>query len=732
MPSLASAIRLLGLLLAGAAGSAQEPAALSLESLFHPVRKVAYVAPLPVTLHWRADGTLLEEWQERDASRGLARLGPPDWEPRPLLNRTQFVAALAGAGLDERAAVRAWDQPFVWNADRDAFLASVGEDFYLVNLAGAPGGLSARRVTAAPGPKEGAVFSPDGSQVAYLRGADLYVTDLASARATRLTVGGDEDHLNGRLDWLYQEEVFAGEGPGAFWWAPDSRHIAFLSLDESQVPKYTLMDEVSRPRRALSVPYPQAGENNPAAHLGVADLEGRVTWVEDPFPALDTLIVQVGWDPQGRLVASYQDRTQTWLECLRLDTKPVTLVREEAHEGWIERQPLPVFLADGFLWRSARAGFQHLYRYDGEGRVRGALTAGPWDVRAIQGVDEKAGRVYFSATQRNPIGLDAYAVDLNGSAPNQNLARLTARPGTHSVVYNSTFSAGLDRFSDLDTPPQLLLLRDEGRALVLAESPTHPALRTLTRGRVSFQQVPTRDGVPMETMLVLPPGFDPNKRYPVFQFVYGGPGHPAVRNAFSSDLLWYQFLAQQGIVTWICDNRSASGKGSSAQGIYRQVGVQELRDQLDGLAWLKARGWADMNRIALCGFSYGGFFTAYAMSHSKAWKLGIMGAPVVDWRLYDSIFTERHMGLPADNPDGYAASAPLGSAALVSGPVLLIHGTLDRNVHPENSFRFLDALQKAGHGAPLILLPGADHRGRAARHLWTLYQSLWDFLQRKL
>jgi len=728
MRSLSIVIGVLAFLVPALA-AAQEPGQLSLESLFHPVRKVTYVEPLPARLLWRPDGALVVE--ELDRTGGLRLLAPPAWEARPLLSRAQFMAALAGAGLDDAAAGDAWRGPFLWNPARSAFLVSAGKDFYLVDLAGKAG---ARRVTAAPDTLEAAAFSPDGTQLAFLRGNDLYVTDLATARETRLTTGGDDDHLNGRLDWLYREEIFPGHGPGAFWWSPDSRRIAFLSLDESQVPSYTLLDDRARHREPISYHYPGAGEANPVARLGVVDLDGRVAWMEDPYPDQETLVVQAGWDPSGRLVANYQDRTQTWLECVRFeDGKARPLVRETSRGWWIDRLPLPVFLQDGFLWLSARTGFQHIYRYDAQGRGGAPVTAGPWDVRALQGADEKARRVYFAATQRNPIGLDAFAADLDGAAPNQNLARLTDRPGTHSVVHNAAFTASVDRFSAIDTPPQQLILGAEGRVLAQEESRTSPAFKALKRGRVSFQQVMTRDGVALETMLVLPPGFDPARKYPVFHFVYGGPGAPAVRNAFDPDMLWYQFLAQHGIVTWICDNRSASAKGAaSAQGVYRRLGAQELQDQLDGLAWLKAQGWADMGRIALCGYSYGGFLAGYALTHSKAWKLGIMAAPVVDWHLYDSVYTERFMGLPEDNPDGYAASSLLKAAADLSGKLLLIHGTLDENVHPQQTIQFLDALQKAGHTAPLILLPGAGHRPRAPQHLWAMYQSIWDFIDKNL
>jgi dipeptidyl-peptidase-4 len=353
-------------------------------------------------------------------------------------------------------------------------------------------------------------------------------------------------------------------------------------------------------------------------------------------------------------------------------------------------------------------------------------------VRAVHGVDA-AGRVYFAATQRNPIGLDGYAADLEGPEPNGHLRRLTERPGTHTLAFNAGFTAAVDLWSDVETPPQQLVLNLEGRVLRQAESPVSPGFKALKRARVSFQQITARDGVALETMLVLPPDFNPARRYPVFQVVYGGPGRPLVRNAFDPDSLWFQFLAQQDIVTWVCDNRSASAKGrASARGVYGNLGAQELRDQLDGLAWLKAQGWADTDRIALCGESFGGFLAAYAMTHSKAWKLGILVAPVVDWRLYDSVYTERYLGLPADNPEGYRASSPLRAAADLRGKVMLVQGTLDENVHLQQTVQFLDALQKAGQHAPLTLLPGAGHSLRAPQHAWAMYQAIWEFLQQNL
>jgi len=553
---------------------------------------------------------------------------------------------------------------------------------------------------------------------------------VATAKETRLTTGGSETVFNGRLDWVYQEEVYGRGSFRAFWWSPDTKRLAYLSLDETKVPVVTLMDDRFQPQKALKARYPKAGDPNPVARLGLVDLDGHASWLEDTYPGQETLIVQVGWDPTGRLLAAHQDRVQSWLDLRRYEgTTSSVLIREE-RTAWQERLPLPHFLAGGgFLWESERTGHHHLYRYDKDGHLLGAVTAGDWDVRKVHGVDAKGRYCYFDATERSPIATDAYRISLEGKG----LTRLTDRPGSHSVRFNATFSAFLETWSDIHTPPQQSLCDGSGKRLRLIDANTSEGWKALKLGQVSFQKVKTRDGFTMETMLVLPVDFDPAKRYPVFQEIYGGPAAPTVRNAWSRSMTWYQFLAQHGIATWICDNRSASAKGlASAYGIHRNLGAQELQDQLDGHAWLKAQGWADMDRLCLDGWSYGGFMVTYALTHSKAWKLGIAGAPVVDWSLYDSIYTERYMGLPAANKAGYESSSVLKAAGNLSGKLLLLHGTLDDNVHPQNSIMFMDALQKAGHPTQIVLLPGSDHSPRAPQHNWVRFQAMWEFLSKNL
>jgi dipeptidyl-peptidase-4 len=570
--------------------------------------------------------------------------------------------------------------------------------------------------------------------VAFLRGNDLYVVTTADAKEARLTTGGNENRFNGRLDWVYQEEIYGRGNYKGYWWAPDSKRLAYLSLDETKVPTFTLVDDRTQPQKLLQARYPKAGDPNPVASLGVVDLEGRTTWMKNPYGDPEMLIVGVAWDPKGRLLANLTNRVQTWLELRRFEgTASKALLKEEGR-AWQDphQQELPLFLKDGgFLWESNRTGHRHIYRYDAMGSLKNSVTAGPWDVRKLHGVDEAKGLVYFDASEHSPIATHGYRVGLNGKG----LSRLTQARGSHRVRWNKAFNAYLDTWSHLEQPAKQALFDGGGRQVRLIDENPSPKLKELQLGQIRLQQVKTRDGFPMETLLVLPPDFDARKKYPVFQTIYGGPQAPTVRDAFSREALWFHFLAQNGYIVWVCDNRSASNMGlASAEGVKGRLGVQELEDQLDGLAWLGEQGFADLGRVCIDGWSYGGYMSAYALTHSKAYKLGIIGAPVTDYRLYDSIYTERYMGLLSENKAGYEGTNLVAAAKDLSGRALILHGLLDDNVHPQNTVQFIDALQKAGKDFELRLFPGADHSsafGEAWQN-WDLMRARWEFISKNL
>ena len=702
---------------------------LSLEMLYHPQKKQSFSTTPLTRLSWDAQNRLIET-QIKDGEVKLFVVDPKTWNKQALTANTQILSILQKSGVPQAQARLLTDQlgPQI-KPEVSRYLFTLNRDLWLLDLKSA----QARQLTHSPDvSKDEAQLSPDAQSVAYLKGNDLYVTDIATATERRLTTDGSDTNLNGRLDWVYMEEIYGRGVLRAFWWSPDSTKLAFLNFDESKVPVYTLAGDHDQPEQTNLTHYPKAGDPNPTVKLGVVDINGKLQWTENPYQGKETLIVQVGWTPDGHLLSAWQDRIQTWLD-LRLHDQTMMHSNVMVHESspaWKERLPFPVFLKDGgFVWESDRTGHRHFYRYNKDYQLQGPITQGNWEVRTAYGVDEEHGRILFAADERNPIGNDVYAVNLDGS----DLHRLTTESGTHAVRWNNNFTYFLDNWSSLKQPPRQALFDDHGAQQKLVDDVGMPEkMKGLRLATVKQQQIMSRDGFPLESLLYLPPDFDAHKKYPVYQHLYAGPMTPTVIDRWTNDL-YYHFLAQQGYIVWILDNRSASNKGvASAWPIHKKLGELELRDQLDGLAWLRQQGWADMSRISLDGWSYGGFFTSYALTHSDAWKVGFVGAPVTDWHLYDSVYTERYMGLPADNKEGYESSSVQKAAANLHGKVLLMHGTMDDNVHPQNTVMLIDALIKADKDYSLQLYPGQTHGPRGDWVIWSLQKAKWEFLRNNL
>ncbi|AZP13061.1 S9 family peptidase [Undibacterium parvum] len=713
------------------APSAVPQGMLSLEGMYHPTKKLSFETVPLTQLSWDKQDRLIES-QTKDGITQLFVINPDNWEKQILPLDGNLLGILKTAAIDDKQALKIAEKlaPQI-SPQISVYLFNYQNDIWLLDLKNQ----LARALTSTPEVAEDeALLSPDFKSVAYLKGNDLYVTDLASSQETRLTSGGSETVFNGRLDWVYQEEVYGRGSFRAFYWSPDSQRIAFLSLDETKVPLYTLAGEHAQPLKTNLTRYPKAGDPNPLAKLGVVDLQARLSWVADPYPGQESLIVQVGWTPDGKLLSAWQDRVQTWLD-LRINThnNESKLILRESSPAWTERLPLPHFLKDGsFIWESDRTGHRHLYRYlndQGKFTLQAAVTEGDWDVRHVYGIDQNKGKVYFSANAHNPIGVDLYATNLQGGNPQ----RLSSEGGAHKVRWNASFTHYLDSWSGLRQTPKQALFSDNGALLKLVDDQGTPEnMRGLKLATLKQQQIKARDAHLLESLLFLPPDFDPSKKYPVYQHLYAGPMAPQVIDRWTSNL-WHHFLAQQGYIVWILDNRSASNKGVvSAWPIHKKLGQLELQDQLDGLEWLRSQGWADMQRIALNGWSYGGYFTSYAMTHSQAWKIGLAGAPVTDFRLYDSIYTERYMGLPKDNATGYDQGSVLKAAKDLSGKLLIMHGTMDDNVHPQNSIMLIDALIKNGKDYELQLYPNSDHSVRGDWETWSLQKAKWNFIKNNL
>jgi dipeptidyl-peptidase 4 len=702
---------------------------LTLDAIYDPDRRVDFTGAPLTNLRWVDANTWLQmqrvsggaEWLRVDAASGRSS---------PLFDPGRMEAALeAVPGVTrEEAARRARATDLVFSPQWTGALVDIQQDLYFYDFAGA----TATRLTSVAGPEEEATFSPDGKRVAFVRANNLFVVDVASSQERPLTSDGSKDILNGKLDWLYQEEIYGRGRFRGYWWSPDSSRVAFLQLDERPVPKYTVVDDISYRPNVEVTDYPKAGDANPLVKLAVASISGGTPlWVGlGEYTSQDFLIVDVDWVPDSRSIAfQVQDREQSWLDLNLGDAASgrTTRVLRETTPAWVNTNGSPMWLKDGsFLWFSERSGFKHLYRYRRDGTQVGRITDGRWDVRNLYGVDEERGLVYFDAGARRHIDNDLYRIGLGG----QNLTRLSRTEGTHRAVFNPSFTQYVGIWSDVLTPTQVRLHRADGAEVRVIDENRVRSLADYQVSRPEFLEVRTRDGFPMDAMMIKPPDFDPSRRYPVFQLTYGGPGIASVRNSWGgSTFMFHQLLAQHGVIVWVLDNRSAGGRGAESQWpIYGRLGELELQDLEDGVAWLKQQPYIDASRIVLHGWSYGGFMTAYALTHSTSWAAGVVGAPVTDWRNYDTVYTERYMKTPQHNPDGYRRTAPRFGADHLHGRMLLVHGSIDDNVHRQNSEQFAYELQRAGKQFEMMVYPRSRHGITDPRLNKHFRQAMFDFI----
>jgi len=701
-------------LVACAHGAFAQQKLLSIDDIYDPVKKIAFGGHPAAALRWIDDAHYA--WPRKTAGGGTEwiRVDASSGDTEPLFDAAKMTAALArlpGIGdADARAA--AYDNDLIFDEKYSEALASIDSELYIYNFASD----RATRLTYHAGDEDLASFSPDGRLVAFVRDNNLFVADVASGRETALTGDGGDQILNGRLDWVYEEEIYGRGLHRAYWWSPDSLKLAFLRIDDTPVPPYVTVDVIPYDEQVEHWEYPKAGDPNPLVTLGVVKASGGdPIWMDThKYSATDHLIVGVSWKPDARhVVYQVENRTQTWLDMNVADgaTGSSSTLFRETTKAWVsppDADEQPLWLTDGsFLWLSERTGWKHVFHFSKDGALIKQVTDGRWEVRALHGVDRDNTWVYFSGTERSPIGGDVYRIRLDGSG----LRRLSERDGTHAARFNRALTLYIDRWSDAATPPKEALHRNDGSELRVIDDNAVPALADYRLAKPEFLQVKTRDGFAMEAMLIKPPDFDPSRKYPVYQFTYGGPHAPMVKNAWGGDqYMYHQLLAQKGIVVWICDNRTASGKGAeSTWPVYKHFGELELRDIEDGLAWLKQQRWVDASRIGIHGWSFGGFMTSYALTHSTTFTMGISGGTVSDWRNYDTVYTERYMGLPQDNPDGYRNSSPRWSARDLHGDLLLIHGAVDDNVHPANTLQFAYELQQAGKPFRLMLYPKSRH-----------------------
>jgi dipeptidyl-peptidase-4 len=619
---------------------------------------------------------------------------------------------------------------FDFSADGKQLLYSSGGDLFLIHMDTA----NWDQLTRTPVAELDAQLSPDGRQVAFRRGWDLYTLDIAAKRETRLTRDGTETLRNGTPDWVYPEELELGT---AFWWSPDSKSVAYLQFDSSVEPVLPHADLLRV--RALYEPqrYPQAGENNAQVHLGVVAATGGPTRWYDVGDTRDSfLIARAGWIPSSHALYVLRfNRVQNHDELLAIDLesgRPSTIF-EESDPYWINLGGDIRFLADGqrFLWTSQRGegGYRHIYLYSLDGKQVKQLTKGAWEVETIEAVDEAAGKLYYTSDEPTHLERHLYSIGLDGSGKKQ----LTREPGTHNISMSPTGKFYLDTWSSLTEPPRTVLASGDGVTLGVYRAPD------LTESQ-QYQILPTEivkfnaaDGTLLYGRLIKPAGFVEGKKYPVVVSVYGGPGVGLPIHNSWPGINIDQVLAHKGYIVWQCENRGGMGRGHAFEtAIYHQLGVTELADQVAGVQYLISLGIADPARIGIHGWSYGGFMTANALLNAPdVFHAGFAGAPVTNWLNYDTIYTERYMGLPKDNPDAYRTTALPPKAVNLKGKLLLVHNFEDDNVLFQNSLQLVNALELDGKQFEYMLYPQKSHgvTGPAAQQM---NQLMLDFFDRTL
>jgi dipeptidyl-peptidase-4 len=575
-------------------------------------------------------------------------------------------------------------------------------------------------------------LSPDGKSVLFRRGWDIYTVDLATQKETRLTRGGTETLRNGGTDWVYPEELELGT---AFWWSPDSKSVAYLQFDMSREPLLPQMDLLKT--RAVYEPerYPQAGENNASVRLGVVPAAGGPTrWLDIGDTRDFHLAARAGWMPNSRAVYVIRlNRVQNRLEMLSIDLESgaASTVFKESDPYWINLSGDVQFLNDGkrFLWTSQRDnGYRHIFLYSTDGKDLKQLTRGPWEVTGIRGIDNAAGRLFYTSTEASSLESRLYSINLNGG----DKRTLTPDAGTHMISMGPTGAYYLDTFSNLTSPARTTLHSGDGRELGVYREADRTQMEQYEILPTEIVKFKAADGATdLYGRLIKPAGFQPGRKYPVVVSVYGGPGVGLpVHNAWQAALNIDQVLAHKGYVIWQCENRGGVGRGHAFEtAIYHKLGITELADQVAGVKYLLSLGFADPDRIGIHGWSYGGFMTINAMLNApEVFRAGFAGAPVTNWLNYDTIYTERYMGLPSENADGYRDTALTAKAKNLKGRLLLVHNFQDDNVLFQNSLQMTNALQLAGKQFEYMLYPQKSHgvTGPAARQMNEMMVEFFD------
>ncbi len=568
-----------------------------------------------------------------------------------------------------------------------------------------------KRLTANSVPEKNPKLSPDGKLLAFTRDHNLFAIELETGLEHQLTNDGSDVVYNGWASWVYYEEILGRRSRyAAFWWSPNSEKIAFLRFDDSNVPEFPLYRADGVHGELEIARYPKPGDPNPDVKLCVVHLkENKTVWVETKGDSKQ-YIAWPFWTPDSKkLFFQWMTRGQDNIKIYSANPEngKITEIYEEIQPAWIEWFENIHFLKNGkgFIFRSDKDGWSHLYYFDMAGYLKAQLTKGDWSVRGIELVDEKNGVIYFRRTLGNSLETHLYQVNFKG----KNLKRLTKIEGNHRCQVSPGGSYFIDTYSNIFQPSKINLYYKDGELIRNLGDSKSAIMDEYDLGKVELFTIPSGDGYDLPAIWTLPPDFDESKKYPVIFRIYGGPASGTVSNSFQR--MSGHFLAQNGIIVMSVDHRGSGHFGKKGVALmFRNLGKWEMNDYIIAVEWLRKKPFVDSTKIGITGGSYGGYATCMALTAAADYFThGIASSSVTDWKLYDSIYTERYMDTPEENPDGYEYGSAMTHAEKYKGTLLITHGTMDDNVHMQNTIQFIDKLTNLNKDFELMLYPNARH-----------------------
>lgn len=579
-------------------------------------------------------------------------------------------------------------------------------------------------------------FSPDGKKVAYMFANDLYIKNLENNKTTQITTDGAKNKIiNGISDWVYEEEFAFVR---AFQWNNKSDKLAYIKFDESEVPEFsmTVFGKNLYPK-VHTFKYPKAGEKNAKVSLHLFNLITDKNLPIQLNQDAQYYIPRIKWTKQDVLSAITLNRHQNNLNLIFIDAKTLQhkVVLHETDNAYIDITDNLTFLNDNsFIWTSEQDGWNHIYHYSANGKLINQVTKGNWEVTAYYGYDAKTNRIFYQSTQDGSINRSVYSIGLDGSNP----IKLNNKIGTNSAAFSPSYTYYINTFSNAETPTIYTLNNGKTRKEIkeiLNNSFVLNKLKEYNIGKKEFSTITTKDGT-FNMWMIKPTNFNPNKKYPLLMYQYSGPGSQEVANRwYYSNDWWYFMLAQQGYIVACVDGRGTGFKGAAFKKLtYKQLGKYEIIDQIEAAKELGKKSFVDANRIGIWGWSFGGYMSSLAITKgADTFKMAIAVAPVTSWRFYDTIYTERYLQTPQENPSGYDENSPINFTDKIKGKYLLVHGTGDDNVHVQNSMRMIDAMIENNKAFDLMMYPDRTHSIYKTRNdRLHLYTKMTDFIYTNL